>query len=109
MSPGIVADAAAAAGLVRDAAHLRAFKHAVNEFVRVLGSVPDEGAGAVSSDGARALQSLGEDVIDYIEERAAGTVSATDAQTLVSSIYEIRRLLEEVSRWRQHYAIARHV
>jgi len=106
---GFVTDAVETAGRVRDARHFRAFKHAVSDFIRVLGSMPDEGPNRISSDGARLLQSLGEDVIDCIEERVADAAHAADAQVLVGSVYEIRRLLEEVNRFRQHYTIARHV
>ena len=109
MSPGIVAQAVDAAARARDARHLRAFKHAVSDFIRAIGSVPDEGAGTVSPDNGRMLQSLGQDVIDLIEERVADAESGGDAQALVSAVYEIRRLLEEVNRFRQHYATARPV
>jgi len=109
MTNRIVADAAQAAFRVRDAAHPRAFRHAVDGFVQVLATVPDESAGAVSADGIRTLQTLGQDVIDRIEERVAGMGKSGDAQELVGDVYEIRRLLEEAGRWRQHYAIARHV
>lgn len=109
MSAQIVNGAVQAASRVRDAEHPRAFKHAVRDFVQALSLVPDEVAGSVPADGQRVLQSMGQDVIDLIEERVADTPSASDAQELVSSVYEIRRLLEEVHRWRQHYAIARHV
>jgi len=107
MSSRLVADAVDMASRVRDAGRYRQFKHAVSEFVRVLGTVPDEGT--VSSDEVRVLQALGQDVIDHIEERVPDIASAADAQALVGSVYEIRRLLEEVSRRRRHYAIARHV
>jgi hypothetical protein len=109
MTAGIVADAVDAAGRVRDAGHLRPFKRAVSDFVRVLGAVPDEGADTVSNDDVRVLLGLGQDVIDRIEARVTDTSSAADAQTLVRAVYEIRRLLEEVSQWRRHYATARHV
>ncbi len=98
-----------AAARVRDAQSLRSFKHAVNEFVRVLSEVPDDHGGAASGSDVRTMQALGQDVIEYIEERVADIPSAAEAQTLVSDVYEIRRLLEEVSRARQHYAIMRHV
>jgi hypothetical protein len=109
MSSVLVADAVDMASRVRDAEHFRPFRQAVSEFVRVLGTVPDEGTGTISSDEARILQALSQDVIDYIEERVCCTPSAADAQALVSSVYEIRRLLEEVNLRRRHYAIARHV
>jgi len=109
MTNHLVADASRAAFSVRDAGPLRRFRRAVEDFVNVLAAVPDEGAGALSVDGVQALQTLGEDVIDRIEERVADIDKASDAQTLVAAIYEIRRLLEEATLWRQHYAIARHV
>jgi hypothetical protein len=109
MTSHIVADAAKAAFRVRDAGHLRRFRHAVNDFVEVLAMVPDEATGAVSNEGVHTLETLGQDVIDRIEERVADIASAGDAQELVSDVYEIRRLLEEAQRWRQHYAIARQV
>ena len=109
MTSHIVADAAQAAFRVRDAGHLRRFRRAVDDFVHVLATVPDERAGAVSAEGVRALETLGEDVIERIEERVSDMAQTGDAQDLVSDVYEIRRLLEEAGRWRRHYAIARHV
>ena len=109
MSASLVTQAVEAGGRVRDAGSSRAFKHAVNDFVRVLGLVPDEGAGALSSDDGHLLQSIGDHVIETIEERVAGALDRGDRQLLVESVYEIRRLLEEVNRFRHHYAIARHV
>jgi len=109
MTSHLVADAAQAASRARGAEHLRTFRHAVTEFVRVLASVPDESAGAISAEGLRTLQVLGEDMIDCIEERVTDIGGTPDAQELVSDVYEIRRLLEQANRWRQHYAIARSV
>ena len=103
MTPGVVAAVVEAAGEVRDAGRLRRFKHAVDDFVTVLSTVPDEKAGALSSGHVRTLQQIGEDVIDLIEERVPDVASASDAQELVSDVYEIRRLLEQTTRWRQHY------
>ncbi len=108
MKPGLPA-AAEAASRVRDAAHLRGFKHAVRDFIRIVAAMPDETSEVVSKDAWRGVQSLGEDVIDRIEERVADIPGAADAQELVSAVYEIRRQLEEVGRARQHYAIVRHV
>ena len=105
MTSSVVDDVVRRAGRVRDAGHLGAFKRAVHQFERALGEIPDEAAGSLSIDGAQALQLAAEGVIDSIEERVADTAKAADAQELVSDVYEIRRLLEEVSRWRQHYTL----
>jgi hypothetical protein len=109
MTPSLIDDAVRAVSRLRDARHIGSFRHAVREFVKALASVPDEQAGALSEAGIQALQSLGEDVIDLIEERVSDIPHASDAQELVGAVYEIRRLLEEASRWRQHYAYARPV
>ena len=105
MTSHAVDHVAQAASVVRDADHVKGFSHAVREVIRVLGEVPDEPAGSMTSDDMRALQLLGPDVIDRIEERVPDIHKAADAQELVSAVYEIRRLLEEASRWRQHYAL----
>jgi len=107
MTAHVIAEAIEAAGRVRDAGGLRAFKHAVNDFIGVLGRVPDEPARAVSSVDASMLQALCDQSIDAIEERVADMGSVPDAQSLVGAVYEIRRLLEEVSRFRHHYGTAR--
>ena len=108
MSTSIVASVVGTASGVRDAHTGRALNHAVNEFIRVLGSVPDEPVDAVSLDDAKLIQSLGDSVIERIEGHVEDTRNASQAQALVSAIYEIRRLLEEVNRWKQHYTTARH-
>lgn len=94
-----------AASVVRDADHGTRFSRAVRGFIRALSEVPDEPAGSMTSEDVRTLQLLGQDVIDRIEERVPDLHKAADAQELVSGVYEIRRLLEEASRWRQHYAL----
>ena len=99
----LVAGAAQTASRIRDAAHFRPFRHAVDDFIRVLGSVPDRPAGTLTSDDLRTIELLGNDVIDRIEDRVDGLKSAADAQELVKAVYEIRRLLEEANRFRQHY------
>jgi len=56
MTPHVVAAAVEAAGEVRDASHLRRFKRAVDRFVAVLSTVPDEQAGALSGGHLCTLQ-----------------------------------------------------
>jgi hypothetical protein len=102
MSAHLVVDAVEAATRARDARTSRAFAHAVAEFIRVLSLVPDEPAQSLSADDARTIQSLGDDVIERIEKRVEAD-GAPGAQALVSAVYEIRRVLEEIAVWRQHY------
>lgn len=107
MSATLVADVVEAAARVREAHTTHGLSHAVSGFIRAIGSVPDERANSMTSDEARLLQSLGEDVIELIEEHVADAPNSRQAQSLVSAVYEIRRLLEEARHWRHHYAIAR--
>ncbi len=101
--------AARAAAQVRDADSVRTCIHAAAAFIDVLATVPDEAAGALSAGDTRTLERLAEEVIDSIEARIARTSREKDAQTLASEVYEIRRQLEEVNRWRRHYAQMRSV
>ena len=109
MSARLVADAVTAARQARDAQTAHALRHAVGDFIGIIGAVPDEQAHSLSAGDTRLLQSLGQDVIDGIEEHVASSANDARAQSLVISIYEIRRLLEEVDRWHRHYSVARHV
>jgi len=109
VSSTLVALAAQAAARVRDAGSVRTSVHAAAAFIDLLGTVPDEAADALSAGDAVTLQQLAEQVIDSIEARIAGTSRAKDAQTLASDVYEIRRQLEEVNRWRRHYSLKRSV
>ena len=109
MSAHQILDAVEAATHVRDARTSRAFTHAVSDFIRLVGDVPDESGPGLSAEDAHLIQSLGDDVIDRIEKHVSEAAGLAQAQSLVSAVYEIRRLLEEVNHARQHYAIARPV
>ena len=109
MSVHQIFDAVEAASRVRYAHTQRELTHAVSDFIRSVGEVPDESGPGLSADDARLIQSLGDDVIYRIEEHAGAAVVPAQAQLLVSAVYEIRRLLEEVNHAREHYAIARSV
>jgi hypothetical protein len=107
MSTRLIADILEAVARVRAAGSTRALRHGVNDFIRVLGSIPDEPAGTLSADQVHVIQSLGDNVIDRIEARVDTVASSTQTLPLVSAVYEIRRLLEEVRRWHLHYVMAR--
>ena len=106
MSTRLIAEILEAIARVRAAHSTHALRQAVNDFIRVLGSIPDEPAGSFSADQVHVIQSLGDNVIDRIEERV-DAASTTQALPLIGDIYEIRRLLQEVRRWHLHYAMAR--
>ena len=93
---------------VRDAGAHHSFEHAVNQFAQLLGRVPDTEPADVSVEAIGLLQTFSEEVIECIEarvERAA--VCGPHEQMLISRLYEIRRLLEEIHRWRHHVATRR--
>jgi hypothetical protein len=95
---------------LRDAQTLHAFERSLSEFTRLLGSVPDAAVSELSSQDLAVLRTLSEEVIERIEERAArGAVRSASQQSLISRLYEIRRLLEEIYTWRQHFSTARPV
>jgi len=82
----------------------RPFETAVTEFVRVLRTVPDGPPGETSTGTIQVLQHLAERVIRRIEERLArGEDRQPLQQRLAESVYDIRRALEELDRWQQHY------
>jgi hypothetical protein len=109
---GVTADALAniidAVSDVRDAVGRHPFEHAVSRFAQVLGCVPDTEPADVSVDEIGLLQTFSEEVIECIEVRVArATVCGPHEQMLISRLYEVRRLLEEIHRWRHHFATRR--
>jgi hypothetical protein len=108
MSTHQILEAVEAASRVRDARGPRTFTHAVADFIRLVGEVPDECGPGLSAEDARLIQALGDDVIERIEQHV-GEAFPAQARSLVGDVYEIRRLLEEVDHARHHYAIARSV
>lgn len=109
MRSSLITEAVGTATRVRGADGTRVLRHAVSEFIRVLGSVPDEPAHSLSNADVHTIQLLGEDVIRVIEERVGDEAQFAEAQSLVSAVYEIRRLLEEANRWHGHYAGTRRI
>jgi hypothetical protein len=93
---------------VRDAMGRRPFEHAVSRFAQVLGRVPDTVPADLSVGDIGLLQTFSEEVIERIEARVArATVCGPHEQMLISGLYEIRRLLEEIHSWQQHFATRR--
>jgi hypothetical protein len=88
-----------AANRVSCADNGRDFREAVRHFRHVLGAMPDESLGPVSSDDVRHLHRLADEVIEHIEEYLP-QANIVDARTLVDGIYQIRGLLEETARYR---------
>jgi hypothetical protein len=103
VNDGTVAYAADIVARLHGARGQRAFDHAADEFIQLIGRVPDAAPHEISSEGIGRLQALAEQVIDRIEERATASADRpATTQALIGRVYEIRRLLEEVDVWRRH-------
>ncbi len=103
MTHDAIAVAVEAANRVQAQDRGRALLDAVRHFRHVLSAMPEESLGPVSIDGVRRLQDLGDGVIEHIEDSLRGA-SMLEARKLIDAVYQIRALLEEIARYRPHYA-----
>jgi hypothetical protein len=93
----------AAHSLFPDAASA-AFLKSVRDFVAALSRVPDCPADTFSSVEIAQLSSAAERVILTIEARIESAQDRSGVrQQLAESIDDVRRELDEVSRWRRHF------
>ena len=82
----------------------RSFVKSITKIVDALSRVPDCSSTAFSSEEIARLQLAAEQAITAIEVRIeTGDDNETVQLELARAIYELRRELEEVDRWRQHY------
>ena len=103
MDSDVIARAAGFADAIVTARHAHAFDKAVDRFIDLLARVPDSPAGSLSDEAVQTLLASSEQVIARIEQRVADEGSMAEQKRLVRSVYEIRRRLEEIDRWRRHY------
>ena len=104
MEPELVAKAAELADIVLATEPSHAFAKAVGNFVQALATVPDYPSATFSDDAVARLLSLSEQVIEQIEQRInTEKDGAPVQQDIVGAVYEIRRVLENIDRWRRHY------
>jgi hypothetical protein len=93
---------AAAEGL--SSASGRSFLKLLREFVGALAHVPDFPSAEFTPLEIEQLSATAEGVIEAIERRIEhGNDRVTTQRELAESVYEIRRELEEIARWRRHY------
>jgi hypothetical protein len=103
VTAGVAATVLDAAARVSSARSERALRQAVDRFVGGLSLLPDARPGALDRDEIRKIRAAAELVVAHIEE-LLDTIQGMSAQRLVSAIYEIRRLLEELDRWERHFS-----
>ena len=93
---------AAAEGL--SSASGRTFLKLMREFVGALAHVPDFPAAEFTPLEIEQLSATAEQVIEAIERRLENSKDrVATQQELAESVYEIRREMEEITRWRRHY------
>lgn len=104
MASDIVSRAGALVEAIRQASRRQALKDHVQEFLTLLGGIPDYPARTFSDDELASLRHLGDEAIGSIE-RYVATADDGDSkeQPLVETVYEIREAIEEIERWQQHY------
>lgn len=102
----MVARVEALAGEIAGTRHGRSFGHAVDQFVELLGSVPDLGPGELAATDIARLRDLAEGVIQLIELRLESDDDRQSRQrNLAGGVYKIRRQLEQIELWRRHYGL----
>jgi hypothetical protein len=82
----------------------RKFLTSVRAVIDALALVPDYAPPALSHGDLDTLQTLGERAIAAIELRLAREEAQGSSQVeLARAVYDLRRELEELDRWRKHY------
>jgi hypothetical protein len=104
----VVPKAVEIAARLRNAQRLRVFEEAAADFVRLIGMVPDCAPHALSVAEVTTLRHLAEGVIEQIEARLSARADpAGRQQALAGTVYEIGRLMEEITIWSRHYRMGR--
>jgi hypothetical protein len=105
MAREILTRAVEAADRIVAATRAREFERSVQDFVRVLHTVPDSAVIEWSDEASRWLRTMADEVVDQIDEHLdAGDGRAALERRLAAAIYEIRAAVEEADRWYRHYA-----
>jgi hypothetical protein len=100
----IVTVASDTAQALSQSASGRIFTKSIKKILDALSCVPDYAHAAFSSEQIAQLQLNGEQTIAAIELRIeTGDDNGTAQLEMARAIYELRRELEDIDRWRRHY------
>jgi hypothetical protein len=100
----LVAGASARSEAIRHARRRHTFESESLAFTRLLASAPDYSPRELGLNAMARLERLAEGVITQIERRVSLNEDSNAVQVrLVECVYDIRRELEEIDRWRRHY------
>lgn len=98
-----IASAIALGQRVSETASGGGFHHAIDDFIRLLGTVPDSPPDAMDADDLAGLRAIAGTVIEQVERRLeARTDHLAKQVTLAQTIYQIQQALENIDRWHRH-------
>ena len=84
--------------------HGGAFVADVERFVAYLGAMPDNQVSDITESVVASVRREADRIVDCIEKRLEhGGDRSSVQQRLVSSIYDVRRHMEQVELWFRHY------
>ena len=82
----------------------RAFVADVERFVAFLGTVPDNKISEITDSLVASVRGAADRIVDCIESRIdSGRDKPAVRQKLASSIYDVRRSMEQLALWHRHY------
>ena len=99
----VIARAASLADDIARAHGARSLEDGVEAFVEVLQCLPDYPAAAFPAASMHRVRAQAEEVIASVERWVDANPDSRHNQRLVGSVYGIRRAIEEMNRWQQHY------
>lgn len=96
----LIANATALEQRVADTASGRGFDKAIDDFARLLGTVPSSAPGVMGGDDIEALRAMAGTVIGHIERRLEARTDRRARQVaLAQAVYRIQQELENIDRW----------
>lgn len=82
----------------------KAFETSVSKFTETLATVPDYPHAEMSQASFDLINGLAEQVIAHVERRIEESRDDESLkEQMAESVYAIRRVLEELFRWRRHF------
>ena len=98
-----IAPAIALGQRVAETASGHGFHTAIDDFIRLLGTIPESPPDAMDADDLAGLRAIAGTVIEHIERRLeARTDHLTKQVALAQTVYQIQQALENIDRWHRH-------
>jgi len=104
-TPSFMSELDTAAQELRGELRYGAFKRKLAHIVGMLGTIPDSSPLHFTKDDLTRLRELAEETVEAVERRIeSGGDDEKSQQQLAGTVYEIRRRMEAVEIWFQHFA-----